>query len=386
LRALKAGRTTFAKRLLCELIATPSVNPAFAPADRGGIGELAVAEFLGGFAKAAGLPVELHEVLPKRPNLIIRLAPQGRVRQRVLLAPHLDTIGEPGSWPELVSPIEKHGRVYGRGACDTKGSVAAMLTALLRLAKSGSRPQHTEVVFAGLADEENAQTGSRALVGSGFRADLAIVGEPTGLRIVTAHKGDTWLRLETHGKAAHGARPELGVNAVHQMAKVVDLLETQYAAKLKERTHPLLGHATVNVGSIHGGTQPNVVPAHCWITVDRRTLPGESEATVRAEIKALLRQQGMRAALGSARNGPCVSLDTDTELPLVKRFLALAGQKGPAGVDFFCDAAILAQGGIPSVVVGPGDIVQAHTAKEWISMRSLEAAVKILERFLRSLP
>src|SRR5206468_11275903 len=152
--------------------------------------------------------------------------------------------------PGIFDPREKDGRLHGRGACDTKGSVAAMLSALIELASSPQRPGHTEIVFAGLVDEENGQFGSRALVSKGFKADLAIVGEPTQLQVVTAHKGDLWLQLETRGKAAHGSRPDLGHNAVHEMARIVDLVETTYAATLRKRTHSLLGNPTVSVGTI----------------------------------------------------------------------------------------------------------------------------------------
>src|SRR5262249_47232869 len=149
----------------------------------------------------------------------------------------------------LFQPREKNRRLHGRGACDTKGSIAAMLTALLEVASSPRRPRESEITFAALVDEENGQQGSRALVREKFKADLAIVGEPTNLQIVTAHKGDLWLRLETFGTNAHGARPELGVNAVHEMARIVDLLEGKYAEALRRRRHPLLRHPTVNVGS-----------------------------------------------------------------------------------------------------------------------------------------
>jgi succinyl-diaminopimelate desuccinylase len=372
--------------LLSELIAVPSVNPAFTRQGEHQLGERAVGDVLAQLASEAGLPSEFQEVLPDRPNLLVVLKPRAKVRQRILLAPHLDTVGQPGAWEEMFCPVGRNGKLYGRGACDTKGSIAAMFTALVRIAQSGRRPSETEIVFAGLVDEENAQAGSRALVANGFKADLAIVGEPTALRVVTAHKGDVWLRMETRGKSAHGARPELGRNAVHQMAKIVDLLETQYAAQLRNHRHPLLGRATVNVGSIQGGTQPNIVPAQCSITVDRRTLPGETEASVRSEIRQLLRQQKLNATMSSARNAPCLPLETDPARPLVRELLQTAGQKGPAGVDFFCDAAVLARGGIPSVVFGPGDIAQAHTVNEWISLRSLESATDLLEQYLRSLP
>jgi len=373
-----------AAKLLRELIALPSVNPAFLPPGDLRAGEQRVADFLAAITARAGLDVEAQEVFPHRPNLLARLAPWGKTRQRILLAPHLDTVG--GESPEIFRPREKHGRLHGRGACDTKGSVAAMLTALTELARSARRPGQTEIVFAGLADEENGQGGSRALVAKGFKADLAIVGEPTRLQIVTAHKGDLWLQLERRGKAAHGARPELGRNAVHAMARIVDLFETDYAAALRKRAHPLLGHPTINVGSIAGGSQPNIVPDRCRISIDRRTIPGETEARVRREIQSLLRKHKLSAKLLNVRNAPCPPLETNSKLPLVKQFLANVGQAKPIGADYFCDAAVLASGGIPSVVFGPGDIAQAHTADEWISLRQLEQGTRMLLRFFQSLP
>jgi acetylornithine deacetylase/succinyl-diaminopimelate desuccinylase-like protein len=424
---------TRTEKLLAELIALPSVNPAFAPRDAcatAKFGEKNVADFLASVAKPAGLEVEFQKVSPadsKRwgetpsslnfqsglerlsphrsglvcSNLIVRLLPRNKIRQTILLAPHLDTVNADDS--QFV-PRRKNGRLYGRGACDTKGSVAAMLTALCELANAKSRPLETEIVFAGLVDEENGQAGSRALVrSSAFRrlgqstassgrleaelqTILAIVGEPTRLQVVTVHKGSLWLQLETRGKAAHGATPQLGRNAVHEMARIVDMLETDYAARLRRRRHPLLGTATVNVGTISGGTQPNIVPDHCAITIDRRTLPGETETGVRREIAALLHAKKLSAKISSTKLAPCLPLETSPKLPLVRRFLRSIGQTRPVGVDFFCDAAVLSRGGIPSVVFGPGDIAQAHTADEWISLDSLESGKNLLLRFLKSLP
>src|SRR5438094_2281289 len=256
-----------ATQLLRELIALPSVNPAFLTANDPHAGEQQVADFVGALAGCNGLEVEFQEVFPDRANVLARLTPSRRARNRILLAPHTDTVG--GESPAIFRPREKQGRLHGRGACDTKGSVAAMLSALIELARSPRRPKHTEIVFAGLVDEENGQSGSRALVAKGLKSDLAIVGEPTRLRVVTAHKGDLWLQLETRGRAAHGARPDLGRNAVHEMSRIVDLLQTTYAASLRKRKHPLLGHPTVSVGTIGGGAQPNIGPDRCQIRLDR---------------------------------------------------------------------------------------------------------------------
>ena len=370
-------------RLLRDLIALPSVNPAFLPAGDPRAGEQRVADYVAALAARAGLELDFQQVLPGRRNVLARLTPREPVSQRVILAPHLDTVGAEGNQLE---PRRRGGRMHGRGACDTKGSVAAMLTALTRVATSGARPATTEVVLAALVDEENAQSGSRKLARSGLRADLAIVGEPTELKVVTAHKGDLWLRLATHGKAAHGARPELGVNAVHAMARILTALEEDYIPGLGRRRHALLGRPTLNVGAIRGGQQPNIVPDRCEIDLDRRTLPSERDRAVVADLRAWLKREGFEAELVDVKGAPCPPLDTDPRLPLVRTLLTTAGQAGPAGVDFFCDAAILARGGIPSVVFGPGDIAQAHTADEWIALRSLEDAADLLTRYLRSLP
>jgi acetylornithine deacetylase/succinyl-diaminopimelate desuccinylase-like protein len=375
---------TKAEKLLRELIALPSVNPALVTGNPGRAGEQHVADFLASVAAQAGLDVSFQKVLPRRSNLLARLSPPGKVRQRILLVPHLDTV-DAADESRFVPRLDRD-RLYGRGACDTKGSVAAMLAALCDIARSRQRPRESEIIFAGVVDEENAQAGSRALVAGGLEADLAIVGEPTRLKAVTAHKGSLWLRLQTRGRSAHGSRPELGRNAVHAMARIVNGLETDYARRLRRRRHTLLGCATVSVGTISGGTQPNIVPDSCAVTIDRRTLPGETETGVRREIAGFLAQRKLKAAFASEKLAPCPPLETDAGLPLVRRFLRCTGQRLPAGADFFCDAAVLAEGGIPSVVFGPGDIAQAHTRDEWISQAELGAAKEILVRFLRSLP
>ena len=377
---------TPAEKLLRELIALPSVNPAFLPANDPRAGEQRVAEFLAATAATGGLDVAFHPVSPGRANLLARLTPP-RAKRRVVLAPHLDTVGHAGMADSLFVPTKKGDRLFGRGACDTKGSVAAMLTALLRVVSSKSRPQETEIIFTALVDEESGQTGSRSLVASGFRADLAIVGEPTLLRVITAHKGDLWLRLRTHGKAAHGSRPELGRNAVHAMARVVDWLETDYARQLAKKKHPLLGPATINVGSIRGGTQPNIVPDLCEISVDRRTIPGENDAKIIRDLRAQLRARGLTVEITDNKNAaPCRPMETDARLPFVQSLLRTTKQRTPLGAHFFSDAAVFAHGGTPAVLFGPGDIAQAHTADEWISLRSLNRATDLLGKFLCDLP
>ena len=337
--------------------------------------------YLADLGRQAGLRVRRQRVTRGRDNLIVTLPAKGKRRRRILLAPHLDTIGANESQlsGKLVS-----GKIYGRGACDTKGCVAAMFYSLLSLADDPNRPEGVEISFVGLADEENAQLGSRVFASKCSSIDLAIVGEPTQLQVVTAHKGDFWFEIECTGKAAHGARPELGRNAVKAMSEVVVALETEYAEALKKRRHPLLGNATINVGCIHGGTQPNVVPDRCCIRVDRRTLPGESLAKVKREITQIARGIGVKIKLTDVRQRPTPALETDPDLPVVQEFLKSVGRRRTIGVDYFCDAAVIATSGTPCVVFGPGDIAQAHTANEWISVASLRRGTELLLRYLRS--
>jgi len=373
-----------AVQLLRDLIALPSVNAAFLPPGDPHAGEAKVADYLAKRAAKARLDVERQPVAPGSDNLIVRLSPLGQARHRIVLAPHLDTVG--GDDPKIYHPTKKGNKLHGRGACDTKGSVAAMFRAIENVAGRKKRPSETEIVFVGLMDEECNQTGSRAFAKLRMKADLALVGEPTRCKVVTAHKGDLWLRLIATGKAAHGARPELGRNAIHSLAQCIVAIETDYAALLRKRRHPLLGHATINTGTIRGGAQPNIVPDHCEADLDRRTLPGETFAKIRRELLGVLAKRGLKAKLIDVKGYNCPALETDPDLPWVRDFMRSARQKKPLGVDYYCDAANLAGAGIPTVVWGPGDIAQAHTADEWIALEHLERGTDMLTRFLLSLP
>lgn len=375
---------TRVEKLLRELIALPSVNPAFLPARHPHAGEHQVADFIAARCAKAGLEVDFQNVSRNRRSVLCRLLPRSPARHRILLAPHLDTVNV--SADSQLIPTSRNGRIHGRGACDTKGSIAAMLTSLFEMAQRARRPQHTEILFVGLVDEENAQAGSRAFAASGLPADLAIVGEPTNSRVVTAHKGNLWLRLDTKGRSAHGATPQHGRNAILEMAQVVQALETRYRTQLNRRRHRLLGSPTVSVGTIRGGSQANIVPDQCEIEVDRRTLPGETERSVRSELNALLRSTQCKAVVQTAKSVACPPLETSANAPFLKELLHAAHQKRGEAVHFFCDAAVLAGGGIPSVVFGPGNIAQAHTRDEWVSLTQLERARSVLVRFLGSLP
>jgi len=370
-------------KLLRDLIALPSVNNAFLPPGDPHAGEELVADYLKNRARKAGLEIETQATNSGRDNLIVRLKPLGQATHRIILAPHMDTVG--GDLDKIFRPTKKGERLHGRGACDTKGSVAVMFHAMEHLAKR-HRPANTEIVFIGFVDEECNQTGSRAFSKLKLKANIALVGEPTRCRVVTAHKGDLWLRLSTRGKAAHGARPELGRNAVHTMAKCIDAIETEYAQNLGKRRHPALGPPTINTGIVRGGSQPNIVPDVCEADLDRRTLPGESFATIRREIGEVLKKRGLKARLTNVKGYTCPAMETDPTLPMVQQLMRTVRQTKPLGVDYYCDAANIATTGVPAIVWGPGDIAQAHTADEWISIRQLERGMDVLTRFLLSLP
>ena len=181
-------------KLLRDIVALPSINPAFLPNEPELTGEERVASYLTDLARKKGLEISRQNVLPGRKNLFVRLKPRGKVKRRIVLAPHLDVVP---AEDKQFTPRVKNGRLHGRGACDTKGSVAAFFHALLELAEGKNRPAETEILFVGLVDEEYGQSGSRIFGERGPKADLAIAGEPTKLQVVTAHKGNLWLRFET---------------------------------------------------------------------------------------------------------------------------------------------------------------------------------------------
>ena len=371
-------------QLLRDLVALPSVNPAFLPDNPDVTGEERVAAHLTDLAAKRGLEVSRQAVLPDRSNLLVRLRPSGKAKRRIILSPHLDVVP---AEDKQFKPRVKNDRLHGRGSCDTKGSVATFFHALLELTKDRRRPTQTEILFVGLVDEEHRQSGSRVLGEHGPKGDLAIAGEPTQLQVVTAHKGNLWLRLETRGKAAHGATPHLGKNAILPMARIGELILNEYSKQLQRRKHTLLGHPTVNLGLIRGGSQTNVVPESCFIELDRRTVPGETENSVIAEIQSLLSKHRLpRATIIESRGVPCPPLETDPDLPVVRQFLRVAKRRKCRGVDYFTDGSPIAMGGTPAIVFGPGSIAQAHSADEWLELSQLDKATAIILNFLRSQP
>jgi acetylornithine deacetylase/succinyl-diaminopimelate desuccinylase family protein len=368
-------------RLLQDLVRLPSVNPRSDPNAPAAItGEARMADYLADFLHKLGLDVERHDVEPGRPNVIGKFSSRGGKRS-VALAPHTDTVSAAGMTVDPFAAEIRDGRLYGRGAVDTKASLAAGLAALTRVSRDKSfRAGDLDVWFCALASEENGNQGARVLTGRGFKADFAIAGEPTRCRVVHAHKGALWLKITTRGRTAHGATPDLGESAIAKMADVIRYVLGEYAARLKAAPDPVLGPATVNVGVIHGGSGVNIVPARCEIQLDRRLVGGETGEAVLAELRRALAAIPVDIELLGMS---CPILRTDPAHPFVGALARATGRPEPlTTMAGFTDAAIFAGHGIPAVVFGPGDMAQAHAPDEFVELAQVEEAARILERFL----
>jgi len=367
--------------LLRDLVAIPSVNSAL----EGGTGEMALAEFVAARLRDLGASVEMQEVLPGRPNIVGTLHGRGGTR-RLLFEAHLDTVQTTGMTVEPFGGEVREGRLYGRGACDTKASLAAMLLAMHALREA---PPICDVVLAAVVDEEVTFRGAQALADSGFRADGAIIGEPTDLRLVIAHKGLVRFRVEVQGRAAHSATPSEGVNAIEGMVRVLEYLNAEAAGRLATRVHPLTGPATVCVTQIHGGSGTNTVPARCTIQVDRRVNPGERPEAAWRELRDGIEQAactfpGRVVLRDLLLHDP---METAPDVPVVRTLAAavtdVVGAAELVGRPYATDASTLARVGIPCVVFGPGSLLDAHTAAESVSLAEVAQAAEILVRAAR---
>jgi acetylornithine deacetylase/succinyl-diaminopimelate desuccinylase-like protein len=275
----------------------------------------------------------------------------------------------------------REGKLYGRGASDTKGSIAAMVAALTNAVRRKQfREGDLDVYFCALMGEERSNDGARALMERGFKADFAVAGEPTACRIVYTHKGSLWLKIIASGKSAHGATPEKGDNAIGTMAEAVRFLLGDYTKSLRTTPVAALGSPTVNVGVIRGGTQTNIVPDRCEIEVDRRTVPGETHEQVLAQLRESLRH--LPVEIETARE--CRPLYTEPQNAFVKSLVTATGlgEKALVGAPWFCDAAIFGEHGVPGVAFGPGNVAQAHTNDEWIALDEVYRTARILENWL----
>lgn len=385
--------------LLHELIAIPSVSPMGREVSGPQYFEHAMTEWLVKFFQRLGVPYEVQEVLDGRCNVVARFE-SDPAAPTVLLDAHQDTVPVEGMTVEPFQPVVKDGRIYGRGACDVKGGMAAMLAAFARLVQE--KPAGAaNVLMACTCDEEYTATGARYLARQWTAGksdstakkswtetppDVCLVAEPTDLNVIVAHRGVVRWKIRTLGKACHSSRPHEGHSAIYDMAHVVVALE-RYAEQLPQQSkpHPLCGTSTLSVGKINGGTSVNIVPHHCEIEIDRRIVPGESSAAALQDIESYLRAET------SARFEmlpPWIEADAladddnhGTADRLLEQIAAVAGPREKQGAWYGTNASCFAVTGVPSVVFGPGSIAQAHTEDEWLEINQLHQAAEIYYRF-----
>lgn len=361
--------------LLSDLVAIDSVNPELGSS---GAGEREIAAYINGWARRAGLEADVLEATPGRPSVVVRARGTGGGRT-LMVCGHIDTVGVTGMDAPHAPRLDGD-RLYGRGAYDMKAGVAAALIACREAAALGLAG---DVVVAAVADEEHASLGVQEVLRS-VGADAAIVTEPTELELAVAHKGFAWLELEIAGRAAHGSRPHLGVDAIVRAAPVLTALG-ELDERLAATTHPLLGRASVHASAIEGGGELSSYPARCVLRLERRTLPGETAASVEAELAALL--DACRAAdpaLDVTQRTLMMrdpwEIERDAELVAIVRAAAAEALSAPppiGGASYWADAALIAAAGIPTVMFGPGG-EGAHAAVEWVSVADTEHVARTL--------
>ena len=369
--------------LLKTLVGIDSVNPSLVP---GGAGEGEIAKAIAGELAGCGCTVELTDVAPGRPNVVGVLAGR-RPGRTLLLCGHIDTVGVTGMAAPF-SPVLRDGRLYGRGAVDMKGGVAAMLGAARVLAESGGLEAGRLIVGA-VADEEYTSLGAEALVRS-VRADAAVVTEPTDLAVAVGHKGFSWVEVTTRGRAAHGSRPLEGRDAILRMGRVLGRLEALDRALQAHPPHPLLGTASLHASLIEGGRELSTYPDRCILSIERRTLPGEPIEVGPREVDAILedlvREDGELEVESRFLFGR-LAYETPAghELPgLLESALSHAGRPARrGGVSFWTDAAVLGHAGIPTVIFGPGG-VGLHAIEEHVRVDEVLACRDALVEVARA--
>ncbi len=374
-----------------ELVRIESVNPSI---EAGGSGEGEVSAFVATLLADWGIDVERYECAPGRYNVHATLGPDDG--PSLLLNGHLDTVGvadmtvDPfGAAVDGGATVAGGERLTGRGACDMKAGLAVILAVAHRL-RDASPGGRLHLLFT--ADEEHASLGMQAAVEGDLRADFGVVTEPTSLAVMPAHKGFAWVRATARGRAAHGSRPEVGIDAIRSAARLLAGLDVLEERIRNGPRHPLLGHGSLHAGTIEGGAAPSVYPERCEVRLERRTLPAENPADFEAELADVL--DGVR------RDHPEVSIELETELlrdgsdvppdhpqviALLDALEAEGRERRVEGMTAWVDAAFLNSAGIPSICFGPGSIEQAHSADEWVSLREIELGADVLTRFARGL-
>ena len=361
--------------LAAELVAIESINPQIVA---GGSGEVGVARFVAEWCERAGLETTLSELAPGRANVVAVARGTGGGRSLMLNA-HMDTVGVAG----MTTPFEPRladGRLYGRGSYDMKGSLAACMLAAGEAKRHGLRG---DVILTAVADEELASIGTEAVAAS-IRADAAIVTEPTELQLAVAHRGFVHLEVEVQGRAAHGSRPHLGIDAITKMGRVLVGIEELDRRLRANPTHPYVGSGSVHASLIEGGQEFSSYPARCLLQAERRTIPGETAALAEHELGEIVASAGegdsdFSATLRAPISREPFEVAEDAEIvQTVRRHAAavLGAEPELVGVSFWADSALLAAAGIPTVLFGPlGE--GAHAEVEWVDVASLEHCVEI---------
>ena len=378
-----------AGELLSELVACGSVNPGRRQGFGPPYGEERLVELLADRLRRMAAAVRQTQVAPGRPNLIGHFEGADRTRS-LLLEAHSDTVEVSDMTVRPFEPTMRDGRLYGRGACDTKGAMAAMLLGIQAVLESDDLPP-VDVYFASTCDEERGATGAMRLMEEGFRADAAVVAEPTDLAVVHATKGALRFGFETCGVPAHSCAPDQGVNAIYHMRSVLEVIEDRIAPSLADLAHPLLGPPTISVGVIEGGSGVNVVPASCRIEVDRRLVPGEDCRQVSEGIHRAIEEIGQSRrdfSFACRQTEYYPPFEEDPEGPLAARTADACrrtlGEVSLATAGWSCNAGTFKQAGIPSIVFGPGSIRQAHTQDEFIELKQVVAAARVYAEIIRS--
>jgi len=360
-----------------ELARIDSRNPSLVP---DAPGEAAVARALRDVLLSWGVDAELVEAAAGRPNVVARVG--GRGGRTLMFNGHLDVVGVDGMVHAPFDAALRDGRIYGRGTSDMKSGVAAMCAAAVRAVDAGL---DGEIVVTAVVDEEFESIGTRTLVERGVRADAAIVTEPTRLAIMPAHLGFVWLDVTTHGRAAHGSRWDLGVDAIRHAGFVLAELDRIDTTELPTRRHALLGRPSVHASLIDGGTGMSTYPDRCTIRIERRTIPGETPADVEREwlgacARVASREPRVRAdvSVTFAQSSSDVPVDAPIVRALAGVLRDLGDEPRVEGMTAWTDAAILNDAGIPAICFGPGDIGVAHAAEEYVPVREIERATEVL--------
>lgn len=361
--------------LLSQLIAIESINPDLVP---GGSGEGELARFVAAWLTQAGLEVMLHDTAPGRPNVIAVARGTGGGRSLMLNA-HTDTVGVAGMQNPF-QPEVREGKLYGRGAYDMKGSLAACMLAMVRIKALGLAG---DVMLTAVTDEEFASIGTAAIAKS-WGADAAIITEPTEMRLCIAHKGFVWFEVETVGRAAHGSRPDLGIDAIAKMGRILTGLEALQAELSTGPRHPLLGTGSIHASMIEGGQEQSSYPERCLLKLERRIIPGETPALAQAQIQALIDQAAaedptFKASVRMTLTQGSFEIAPDAPIVVTVRDQVIA-HRGAApeeiGLGFWMDSALLDGAGIPTVIFGPGG-AGAHALVEWVDLGELAQCIDI---------